>query len=134
MTDVIYLIVKCSSLSGGDMALVKLRRAENVSGDFYVDSTCIDCDLCRQIAPETFSQAGDQSAVHQQPRTPAEEFTALKALVCCPTASIGALGKHPVKAAVAAFPEQIEREVYFCGFASESSYGASSYLVVRPEG
>jgi glyoxylase-like metal-dependent hydrolase (beta-lactamase superfamily II) len=35
---------------------------------------------------------------------------------------------------VAAYPELIDGNVYFCGFASESSYGASSYLIVRPEG
>lgn len=116
------------------MALVNLRLAENAAGDFYVDSSCIDCDLCRQIAPETFSDLGEQSIVHQQPQTPEAEFAALKALVTCPTASIGALGNHPIKSAVAAFPEQIDGNVYFCGFASESSYGASSYLILRPEG
>lgn len=120
--------------TGCCMALVALRRSENIAGDFYVDSTCIDCDLCRQISPHTFFQAGEQSAVRRQPRTPEEEFAALKALVTCPTASIGALGHHPARIAVAAYPEQIEGEVYFCGFASESSYGASSYLIVRPEG
>ncbi|HKP13948.1 MAG TPA: ferredoxin, partial [Blastocatellia bacterium] len=52
------------------MALIELRRAENVGGDFFVDSSCIDCDLCRQIAPATFKAAGDQSVVYQQPRTP----------------------------------------------------------------
>jgi glyoxylase-like metal-dependent hydrolase (beta-lactamase superfamily II)/ferredoxin len=117
-----------------DMALIKLRRKENISGDFFVDSTCIDCDLCRQIAPETFADIGDQSAVFHQPSTHDEEMKALKALVACPTASIGASGEHPVKAAVAAFPDQIENEVYFCGFAAESSFGASSYLILRPEG
>ncbi|HXG66180.1 MAG TPA: MBL fold metallo-hydrolase [Blastocatellia bacterium] len=116
------------------MAQLSLRLKENVSGDFYVDSTCIDYDLCRQIAPATFHSAGEQSAVYRQPRTPAEEMDALKALVTCPTASIGALGDHPVKEAVAAYPEQISENVYFCGFASESSFGASSYLIVRPEG
>ncbi|PYV18329.1 MAG: MBL fold metallo-hydrolase [Acidobacteria bacterium] len=116
------------------MALVERRRAENVPGDFYVDSSCIDCDLCRQIAPEVFAAAGDQSAVHRQPSTPAEEHAALKALVACPTASIGALGSHSAAAAVRAYPEQIDDGVYFCGFAAESSYGASSYLIARPEG
>ncbi|HKS40171.1 MAG TPA: MBL fold metallo-hydrolase [Blastocatellia bacterium] len=118
------------------MALVELRRAENVAGDFFVDSTCIDCDLCRQIAPETFSDIGDQSIVHRQPRSDVEEFNALKALVACPTASIGALGNYSArtKKAVAAYPELIDENVYFCGFASESSYGASSYLIARPEG
>jgi glyoxylase-like metal-dependent hydrolase (beta-lactamase superfamily II)/ferredoxin len=116
------------------MALPELRLAENVSGDFYVDSTCIDCDLCRQIAPETFSDIGDQSIVHRQPETRVQEFAALKALVTCPTASIGTLSRRSAKAAVAAYPELIDDNVYFCGFASEASYGASSYLIVRPEG
>jgi len=116
------------------MALPELRLAGNVAGDFYVDSTCIDCDLCRQIAPETFADVGDQSAVHHQPETSQQEFAALKALVTCPTASIGTLSHLSAKAAVAAYPELITENVYFCGFASESSYGASSYLIVRPEG
>lgn len=116
------------------MALVELRLAENVPGDIFVDSSCIDCDLCRQIAPDTFSQAGDQSAVHRQPRTPEQVFAALKALVTCPTASIGDVAHRSAKAAAAAYPELVDDDVYFCGFASESSYGASSYLIVRPEG
>lgn len=116
------------------MALIELKHPENVAGDFFVDTTCIDCDLCRQIAPETFSDIGEQSAVHSQPRTPEQEFAALKALVTCPTASIGALGSHDVKSAVRAYPEPVDAGVYFCGFASESSYGASSYLITRPEG
>ncbi|HKA19837.1 MAG TPA: MBL fold metallo-hydrolase [Blastocatellia bacterium] len=116
------------------MALPELRLRENVPGDFFVDSTCIDCDLCRQIAPETFRDIGDQSAVHHQPETPAQEFAALKALVTCPTASIGTISHRSAKEAVAAYPELVDENVYFCGFASESSYGASSYLIVRPEG
>ena len=116
------------------MALVELRLAENVAGDFFVDSSCIDCDLCRQIAPDTFSQAGDQSVVHHQPRSAEEVFAALKALVTCPTASIGDVAHRSAKAAAAAYPDLIDENVYFCGFASESSYGASSYLIVRPEG
>lgn len=116
------------------MALPELRLTQNVAGDFFVDTTCIDCDLCRQIAPETFADIGDQSAVHHQPETPEQELAALKALVTCPTASIGTLNHRSAKAAVAAYPELIAGGVYFCGFASESSYGASSYLIVRPEG
>lgn len=116
------------------MALAELRHAENIAGDFFVDTTCIDCDLCRQIAPDTFSDIGDQSVVHHQPKTSEQEFAALKALVTCPTASIGTLSRHNAKVAVGAYPEAIDDNVYFCGFASESSYGASSYLIVRPDG
>jgi glyoxylase-like metal-dependent hydrolase (beta-lactamase superfamily II)/ferredoxin len=116
------------------MALLGRRLKENVAGDFYVDSTCIDCDLCRQIAPHTFKDAGEQSIVYSQPQTPQQEFEALKALVTCPTASIGTVSHKSAKAAVEAYPENIAENVYFCGFASESSFGASSYLIVRPSG
>lgn len=116
------------------MALTELKLAGNVDGDFFVDSTCIDCDLCRQIASGTFTSAGDQSIVYHQPETPVQEFAALKALVTCPTASIGTLSHHSAKAAVGAYPESIDDNVYFCGFASESSFGASSYLIAREEG
>jgi glyoxylase-like metal-dependent hydrolase (beta-lactamase superfamily II)/ferredoxin len=116
------------------MAQVERRHASNAAGDFFVDTTCIDCDLCRQIAPDTFSDVGEQSVVHHQPAGRQQVFDALKALVTCPTASIGTQERHNTKLAVAAYPEAIEDGVYFCGFASESSYGASSYLIVRPEG
>lgn len=116
------------------MALENQRRPENVSGDFFVDDSCIDCDLCRQIAPASFKRIGDQSAVYQQPATEETRFSALKALITCPTSSIGDKGKHDAKQAVAAFPELIEDNVYFCGFAAESSYGASSYLIQRAQG
>jgi len=116
------------------MALLEQRHPSNTQGDFFVDTTCIDCDLCRQIAPDTFSDIGDQSIVHHQPETSEQEFAALKALVTCPTASIGTVTRRNAKVAVEAYPEAIDGGVYFCGFASESSYGASSYLIVRPEG
>src|SRR5581483_11004098 len=116
------------------MALVELRLAENVAGDFFVDSTCIDCDLCRQIAPATFKAAGEQSAVYCQPRTADETLAALKALVTCPTASIGTTRRHDTKAAVRAYPELIADDVFFCGFAAESSFGAASYLIRRAAG
>ena len=116
------------------MALLELKHDSNINGEFFVDTTCIDCDLCRQIAPETFTDIGDQSAVHHQPETSEQEFAALKALVTCPTSSIGTLSNRSAKTAVAAYPELVDDNVFFCGFASESSYGASSYLIVRPEG
>lgn len=116
------------------MALARLRLPENVAGDFFVDSSCIDCDLCRQIAPHAFSRAGEQSVVFHQPETADEQMDTLKALITCPTASIGTTVDHPLQDAIDSYPEAIDDEVYFCGFASESSYGASSYLVVRPSG
>src|SRR5689334_22966438 len=116
------------------MALIELRREENVGGNFFVDSSCIDCDLCRQIAPASFKALGEQAAVYCQPQTPDEEMAALKALITCPTASIGTTTRLDAKAAVRAYPELITDEVFFCGFAAESSFGAASYLIRRAAG
>jgi glyoxylase-like metal-dependent hydrolase (beta-lactamase superfamily II)/ferredoxin len=116
------------------MAAIGKRRPENVAGDFFVDSTCIDCDQCRQIAPASFTQAGDQSAVLRQPATPGETRAALEALVTCPVGSIGTTTKVDIRPGLESFPKPVEGEVHFCGFAAESSFGASSYLIVRPAG
>jgi glyoxylase-like metal-dependent hydrolase (beta-lactamase superfamily II) len=56
------------------------------------------------------------------------------ALVSCPTSSIGSESKVDLHDAVAALPDPIEGEVYYCGYAAESSYGAASYLVRREAG
>jgi len=110
------------------------RLPENVPGDFYVDDTCIDCDACRIFAPTVFSDTGDQSAVFHQPETDEEILAAQKALISCPTASIGSITKHDMRPALSSLPELIDGDVYRCGYASESSFGAISYLVRRPQG
>lgn len=111
------------------MAQPALRLVENAAGDFYVDSTCIDCDACRQIAPTVFHDVGETSAVFHQPESEIELLQAQKALISCPTASIGMVARHDMSAALAAYPENIADDVYFCGFTSESSFGAFSYLI-----
>jgi glyoxylase-like metal-dependent hydrolase (beta-lactamase superfamily II)/ferredoxin len=115
------------------MANLALRLVENVPGDFFVDSTCIDCDACRQIAPATFADIGDTSIVQRQPANDEETKRALMALVACPTASIGTTEHHDARIGIDAFPELIHENVYFCGFTAESSFGAWSYLIVRPD-
>src|SRR5262245_883967 len=115
------------------MADVRRSLAENVPGDFFVDDTCIDCDTCRQIAPATFRDHGGQSSVYRQPGDPEERRLSLQALVACPTASIGTRSDAPdIGAAVAAYPQRIDGNVYFCGFTSEKTFGGWSYLIVRP--
>jgi glyoxylase-like metal-dependent hydrolase (beta-lactamase superfamily II)/ferredoxin len=116
------------------MANPERRLPHNAPGDFYVDSTCIDCDTCRWMAPATFVRRGEQAAVHRQPAGTAETQQAMKALVACPTASIGTVEKHDVAAAVASFPERLDDGVFLCGFHSPSSFGAASYLLLREEG
>jgi ferredoxin len=67
------------------------KTPENVAGRYYVDHTCIDCDVCRDIAPDNFtrSEDGGYSFVYRQPRTPAEESLCREALECCPVEAIG---------------------------------------------
>jgi len=117
------------------MASPAKRLQSNVAGDFFVDSTCIDCGTCRWVAPQSFDSGGDQSRVYRQPTSEAETQRALAALVACPTASIGTdAGKYDVGAAIRRMPELIEDGVHYCGFASPDSFGAASYLIVREAG
>ena len=115
------------------MALIERRLSENVDGEFFVDSSCIDCDACRQIAPATFHDHGGQSSVYHQPHDAGESRLASMALVACPTASIGTTSRRSSREGVEAFPTNICDDVYFCGFTAEASFGAWAYLIVRPE-
>jgi len=110
------------------VAQAALKLPANVPGDFFVDSSCIDCDACRIFAPSVFHDAGGQSAVFHQPDTEDELLAAQRALISCPTASIGS-AKHDMRAAVASLPELVADDVYRCGYTSESSFGAISYYL-----
>jgi glyoxylase-like metal-dependent hydrolase (beta-lactamase superfamily II)/ferredoxin len=116
------------------MADPNKRFPENVPGEFFVDSTCIDCDTCRQLAPETFADAGEHLFVYTQPQTPAQHRAALRALVACPTGSIGTLHAHNAKEVMADFPQHLEDGVYYTGFNSPKSYGGHSYFIQHPDG
>jgi len=117
------------------MAHLQHRRPQNVEGDFYVDDTCIDCDTCRWMTPEVFGRDDEQSAVYHQPQTELERLRSLQALLACPTASIGTVEKPvDIVSAQKSFPIAIADNVYHCGYHAESSYGAASYLIQRPDG
>ncbi|BBD59886.1 hypothetical protein NIES2109_26770 [Nostoc sp. HK-01] len=117
------------------MAHLDLRRPQNTNGDFYVDTTCIDCDTCRWMSPEVFSRVDEQSAVDHQPNNAAERLTALQALLACPTSSIGTVEKpKDIKNTQETFPIVVAENVYHCGYHSEKSYGAASYYIQLSEG
>jgi glyoxylase-like metal-dependent hydrolase (beta-lactamase superfamily II)/ferredoxin len=116
------------------MANQKKRVPENVPSEFFVDSTCIDCDACRQIAPSVFGEAVETSFVKAQPKSSAERRQVLQALLACPTGSIGCLGDDDVKAVMHDFPLVIEEPVFYCGFNSPKSYGGNSYFVQHAAG
>ena len=66
---------------------------ENVKGRFYVDEQCIDCDLCRETAPDFFQRNDDggYSFVFKQPNpdSQAEIDLCMEALEGCPVEAIG---------------------------------------------
>ncbi|PJZ68622.1 MBL fold metallo-hydrolase [Leptospira perolatii] len=116
------------------MGTYSKKRPENVSGNFYVDSTCIDCETCRIIAPSTFSESGGRSYVYHQPESEEMQQEALRALVACPTSSIGTEFPMDLHLAKSSFPYLLRENIYYCGFHSKSSYGAFSYLIKRADG
>ena len=73
------------------MANLADRLPENASGRYYVDSSCIDCDQCRALAPEFFSRHDDSgfSYVTRQPESAEDMAKVEEVLTSCATASIG---------------------------------------------
>lgn len=73
------------------MADVENKNPENVDGRFYVDEQCIDCDLCREHAPDNFRREEDEgySYVYKQPDTDEELELCMEALEGCPVEAIG---------------------------------------------
>lgn len=73
------------------MATPTDRLPENAPGKYYVDSSCIDCDQCRVVAPQLFTRHEDSglSIVTRQPETAEEIALAEEAMASCATSSIG---------------------------------------------
>lgn len=115
------------------MARVDLRNAGNATGDWFVDTRCIDCGTCRDIAPGMFVEVAGTSVVGSQP-SPEGGLDAWLAAQACPTSSIGTLSRRPRPGRL--YPREVEADsgVFDLGYCSEDSFGASSWLVVRNEG
>jgi len=64
---------------------------ENVGTFFFVDSECIGCDTCGNIAPNHFklTSDSDHAYIYLQPIKPNEIGLCNKALDECPVAAIG---------------------------------------------
>jgi ferredoxin len=89
------------------MAVFANRYSDNVPGKFYVDDQCIDCDLCRETAPDNFTrnEDGGYSFVYKQPTSPDEEALCKEAMEGCPVEAIGHDGAQ-ASAEAAAAPAQ----------------------------
>ena len=73
------------------MADIDEKNEKNVPGKFYVDSNCIDCGLCREVAGDFFAADEDEgvSYVCKQPETDDEIALCTEAKDGCPVDSIG---------------------------------------------
>ena len=73
------------------MATLSERLPQNLTGAYYVDASCIDCDQCRVSAPEIFGRDEDSglSFVRRQPQSAEEVAQVEQAIAECATSSIG---------------------------------------------
>ena len=73
------------------MADPSRKWPQNVPGEYYVDTECIDCNLCSEIAPDNFMVEMDDGHdyVHKQPEGEDEIALCLEAMDCCPVEAIG---------------------------------------------
>lgn len=67
------------------------KLPENQPGRYYVDASCIDCDVCRDIARANFRREAKRaySIVYKQPANAREEALCEEALQACPVEAIG---------------------------------------------
>jgi ferredoxin len=70
------------------------KVSENVKGRYFVDRTCIYCELCVETAPKNFKEINEMgwAAVFKQPENSEEEKACREAKEGCPTESIGSEG------------------------------------------
>ncbi|MBN1417528.1 MAG: ferredoxin [Planctomycetes bacterium] len=65
------------------------KHPQNAQGPYYVDSECIDCRLCLDVAPACFQSDGKSSFVSKQPENEEEEGACRQAMEDCPVEAIG---------------------------------------------
>ena len=73
------------------MADKNIKYPDNVAGKYYVDETCIFCNLCESLAPDNFraQDDGTHDVCYKQPSTPDEEAACEEAMAGCPVNAIG---------------------------------------------
>ncbi len=108
------------------------RNPASAKGDWSIDDRCIDCAASREVAPGLIVERGGRSVFARQPVTEHDARAAWRAVLLCPTASIGKAGRREQPPDL--FPQEIERGIYRCGYNARSSFGAHSYFIQRKEG
>lgn len=115
------------------MARLDSAHPDNVEGAWFVDTRCIRCDVARHWAPGLIEMdSAGRSYLARQPDDAEESAALWRAAEACPTQSIGnAEIRRPPDPS---FPHQLTPGVWALGHNAQSSFGAHSYLVERPDG
>jgi glyoxylase-like metal-dependent hydrolase (beta-lactamase superfamily II) len=110
------------------------RHPEGAPGPWFVDQRCIDCDAARQVAPGLIVRNPDDgvSVFAHQPTTDEEVAMAWRAVLVCPTRSVGHENLRRPPPGV--YPHHLGDGVHRLGHNARDSFGAHSYLVVREGG
>ena len=76
------------------MANIAEKWEDNNPGQYYVDKSCIFCNLCMEVAPKNFKESdqGDHDIVFKQPEGDEEILQCKDAMEQCPVESIGCDG------------------------------------------
>jgi glyoxylase-like metal-dependent hydrolase (beta-lactamase superfamily II) len=114
------------------MAKLVDRNPHTAPGDWYIDERCIDCTASREVAPGLIVKRGGKSVFAHQPQTEEEERAAWRAVLVCPTASVGTQSHRPQPPDL--FPQELAPGVFRCGYNASASFGAQSYFVRRDTG
>ena len=64
------------------------RNPDSASGDWYIDTACINCGASRNVAPGLIVERHGKSVFARQPVNADEEMAAWSAMLVCPTASV----------------------------------------------
>ena len=109
-----------------------------VSDEFRINERCIDCGTCWTFDPDHFSAGSGTAVVAHQPVGASSQRKALLALQACPVAAIETSRALQRATPADGFPSWIcshaAGEVFYCGWASQRSLGARSWLIQRADG
>jgi len=108
------------------------RNPDSAPGDWYIDTHCIDCGAAPSVATGLIVRRNGKSVFARQPATEEERLAAWRAVLVCPTASIGTETPQPQPPDL--FPQALAPGIYRCGYNARASFGAHAYFVERPGG
>jgi glyoxylase-like metal-dependent hydrolase (beta-lactamase superfamily II) len=114
------------------MPVRRERNPASAPGDWFIDTRCIDCAASREVAPGLIIHRHGKSVFVRQPANEEEEIAAWRAVLVCPTASVGT-ESHRLQPPDL-FPQELAPGIYRCGYNAESSFGAHSYFARRDDG